>query len=316
MANGVLDNIQVWANLNESQKKPHDVGASGVRRHLVRGSAMSQTYQFQQFLASLPSFVMCSDDPTTYGVSRNTRLEATSRAYIAPNARNLIWAMVFDIDRPEASVAWQDTDRLFPRPNWITQNPKNTHAHLAYALAIPVSRSPASRDAPQRLLARIQHAMTGLLSADRGYSHCLTKTPNHSRWRTFYERPEPYTLDELKDYLSDDLPLRIARNDAVGIGRNVTLFDALRKWSYRNRIHYTDFETWQAVCITQAQLFNTNIAPLTVAECKSIGKSVAKWTWKHISTEAFSELQRQRQTLQVSKRQSKILDLHARICNL
>ncbi|WP_204271359.1 replication initiation protein, partial [Citrobacter freundii] len=88
-------------------------------------------------------------------------------------------AMVFDVDRPEAATAWQDAPTECPRPNWVTQNPRNGHAHLGYVLASPVSRTLKARATPQRFLARIQHGLTMALDADRAYTHRLTKTPDH-----------------------------------------------------------------------------------------------------------------------------------------
>lgn len=96
--------------------------------------------------------------------------------------------------------------------------PRNGHAHLGYVLASPVSRTLKARATPQRFLARIQHGLTMALDADRAYTHRLTKTPDHPTWRTFWERPDPYELGELRDYLGDRLPLRIARLEAVGRG--------------------------------------------------------------------------------------------------
>ncbi|WP_368737393.1 replication initiation protein, partial [Serratia marcescens] len=78
------------------------------------------------------------------------------------------------MDRPEAATAWQDAPTECPRPNWVTQNPRNGHAHLGYVLASPVSRTLKARATPQRFLARIQHGLTMALDADRAYTHRLT----------------------------------------------------------------------------------------------------------------------------------------------
>lgn len=276
---------------------------------------MQQPYQFQLFNTSLPRFLSCTDELQN-GVRTLPRPEALKRAYIDPNSRSLVWALVFDIDRPEAATAWQDAPIDLPRPNWITQNPRNGHAHLGYALAAPVSRSLKSRSTPQRFLARIQHGMTSALDADRSYTHRLTKTPTHKKWRTFFERGEPYELGELRDYLGTDLPLKIARLDAVGEGRNVTLFDGLRRWAYRSRTQFNNYEMWERACRSHADALNAFASPLPTREVHQVAKSVAKWTWTHITDTGFSELQRKRQQLQVSKRQEKIIDNIARTLNL
>ncbi|VXG73275.1 Rep protein CDS [Salmonella enterica subsp. enterica serovar Derby] len=101
-----------------------------------------------------------------------------------------MWVLLFDVDHPLAAMAWDAAG--LPPPTWTAQNPENGHAHIAYALSAPVAKSDAARLKPLRLLARIQHAMTDALSADRGYVGLITKTPNHARWRTTVWRPEPY----------------------------------------------------------------------------------------------------------------------------
>lgn len=255
---------------------------------------MPQPYQRSLFSASLPRWLACSDDPAAYGVDRLPREQAIRRAYIDPNPAAMLWAMVFDIDRPEAATAWQDAPTDLPRPNWITQNPRNGHAHLGYVLAAPVSRTLKARGTPQRLAARVQHGLTLALDADRAYTHRLTKTPDHATWRTFWERREPYELLELRDYLGDALPLRIARREAVGEGRNVCLFDGLRRWAYRARLDFNDRDEWERACRAQADALNTFAAPLSAREAGQVAKSVAGWTWKHITPAAFAEIQRKR----------------------
>lgn len=276
---------------------------------------MPRTYQPDLFAASLPRWLACTDN-LAEGIERQPREKAVRRAYIDPNPSALVWAMVFDIDRPEAATAWQDSLATCPRPNWITQNPRNGHAHLGYALAAPVSRTLKARATPQRFLARIQHGLTLSLDADRAYTHRLTKTPDHPTWRTFWERPDPYDLDELRDYLGDRLPLRIPRAEAVGEGRNVCLFDALRRWAYRARLSFNDWDAWERACHAHAQGLNIFACPLSASEARQVAKSVAKWTWANITPQAFSAIQRDRQRRQVAKRRAEIIDTHARILSL
>ena len=245
--------------------------------------------QLDLFRELTPAGMWCTNDPERYGQRHLPRSPALRRAYIDPNPAGQVWAMVFDIDRPGAAVAWDDAD--MPAPNWVAENPANGHAHLGYILAAPVSRSDASRGKPLRYLARIECAMTNALDADRTYSHRLTKNPGHPRWRTFFERGRPYELDELRDYLPDNLPLRIPRAEAVGEGRNVTLFDGLRYWSYRHRLAFNVYDAWHAACRQRARALNEFAHPLPDREAMHTAKSVAKWTWVRISPEAFAAVQ-------------------------
>lgn len=274
---------------------------------------MTGFYQPDLFAASLPRWLACTDHPAD-GITRLPAAEAIKRAHIAPNSRSLAWALTFDVDRPEAGAAWLDAD--LPQPNWIAQNPANGHAHLGYALLAPVSRSLLSRGCPQRYMARIQHAMTQGLRADRAYTHFLTKTPGHARWRTIWGRQQPYSLDELRRALPEDLPLprKISRREAVGFGRNVSLFDSLRAWAYRARLEYSRFEAWQDACLCHAQALNTFAAPLPFSELRSTARSVAKWTWANISPAGFAERQAQRQARQAAKRQATTMQRLMEFC--
>ena len=264
-------------------------------------------YQPDLFANNLPRFIACSDDYAN--VVNLPRADAIKRAHIAPNSRGLVWAMAFDIDRPEGGAAWIDAD--LPSPNWTAQNPKNGHAHLGYALLAPVSRSVFSRGCPQRYLARIQHAMTRALGADQAYTHFLTKTPGHARWRTIWGREQPYSLPELARALPEDLPLpkRIKTAEAVGLGRNVTLFDGLRAWAYRSRLDYSRFEAFSEACLYQAIALNVFAAPLPVSELRSTARSVAKWTWERFSAAEFAAVQRQRQARWAASRRTSLLDI-------
>lgn len=276
---------------------------------------MNPHYQPDLFASSLPRWLACSDDPQEWGIQRLPRESALKRAYVDPNPSSLVWAMVFDIDRAGAATAWQDANA--PRPNWIAQNPRNSHAHLGYMLAAPVSRTLKARGTPQRFLARIQHGLTGLLDADRAYTHHLTKTPDHPRWRTFWERPDPYELGELRDYLGERLPLRIARSEAVGEGRNITLFDTLRFWAYRARLDYTDRDAWDREVLAHAEALNVFTAPLGFNEVRQVAKSVAGWTWKNTTREEFAAIQSARGAKGARKtnatKQAAAMDLTAEI---
>jgi hypothetical protein len=273
---------------------------------------MSPPYQPALFESSLPKWLACTDELAA-GIQHHPRQKALKRAYIDPNPSALVWAMVFDVDRPEAATAWQDAPTECPRPNWVTQNPRNGHAHLGYVLASPVSRTLKARATPQRFLARIQHGLTMAVDADRAYTHRLTKTPDHPTWRTFWERPDPYELGELRDYLGDRLPLRIARLEAVGEGRNVTLFDGLRKWAYRARLGYSDWHLWERACRSHADALNAFASPLTTREAHQVAKSVAKWTWTNITPTAFSKIQAERGSQNGANKKIAAMDFTAEI---
>ena len=255
-------------------------------------------YEFyrQEFFKAMPypARPLCSDD-LSHGLWRSPLDEALEQPYIQANPQQRIWALIFDVDRPAAAFAWDDAS--LPPPTWTAMNPRNGHAHLGYTLNTPVARSDTARLKPIRLLARIQHAMTEALNADRAYTGLITKTPTHPQWHTDVWRPAPYDLDELRDWLPDNLPLpqRIKKSESLGLGRNVFLFESLRQWAYRNRRHASAFEPWLAACLEHGQAVNTFTTPLLPNEVKATAKSVAKWTWSRFDVAAsdarFSALQ-------------------------
>ncbi|MDM3685944.1 replication initiation protein [Proteus mirabilis] len=233
--------------------------------------------------------------------------KAITKPYIAPNNSSFINCLLFDIDKPDAGASWLDNN--IAMPNWICQNPLNGHAHYGYMLKTPVSRTLKARGTPQRYLARIQQAMTEQLEADAGYAHFLTKTPAHDKHRTIWGRSEPFTLDELRDGLDADLPLRLKRETAVGEGRNVTLFDGLRFWAYRERLKYNDFDRWFTACLSHAQALNQFSCPLGYNELKSTAKSVAKWTWQNINANGLSKAQTNRIRKRWAKNNAELIDI-------
>lgn len=265
---------------------------------------MIRSYQLDLFTSSLGGYLACSDD---FGnVVRLPREKALQKPYIAPNNASFINCLLFDIDTEEAGAAWLDNDA--PMPNWICQNPSNGHAHYGYQLIAPVPRTLKARASPQRYLARIQHALNGKLGADTAYAHFLTKTPEHPNHRTIWGRQQGYSLDELGEWLGDDLPLKIKRSEAVGEGRNVTLFDGLRFWAYRERLKHNCFDHWFNTCLSHAHGLNQFISPLPCNEVRSTAKSVAKWTWANITDKGFSEAQTARVKRRWVKHEAKAMD--------
>lgn len=293
------------------KKTPTDGNQSGLDIYLTLRTTgkqcMHRSYQLDLLNSTLGDYLACSDD---FGnVIRLPKQEAFKQAYIAPNNSSFINCLLFDIDNEEAGATWLDCDA--PMPNWICQNPHNGHAHYGYQLIAPVPRTLKARASPQRYLARIQHAMTEQLKADRAYSHFLTKTPEHPNHRTIWGRKQPYTLPELAEWLPDDLPLpkRIKRTEAVGEGRNVTLFDSLRHWAYRQRLSYNSYDLWLNACLGYAHSLNQFSCPLPLNEVRHTANSVAKWTWRNISDKGFSQVQQRRNKRSVAIRQQHIMDI-------
>jgi hypothetical protein len=136
------------------------------------------------------------------------------------------------------------------------------------------------------------------LQADAGYSGIITKTPGHARWLLLRGPRLAYDLGELAEYLPGLEKHRPKRRvEEVGLGRNVTLFDALRKWAYKGIRGYwggglDGWNAWVSVVNSKALIYNADFkTPLEGREVWHIAKSVAKWSWRNLSAEGFSQWQ-------------------------
>lgn len=231
----------------------------------------------------LPRKPYCTDHLGD-GLAIRALKSAMKRQYIQMNPPHLCFWLTLDIDRPGGALAWEDAG--LPPPAFAVANRENAHAHITWGLSAPVLTTEAARQAPLRYLNAIRNAYTSLTNADRGYSGLITKNPRNSRWRTLYGAPKLYDLGELAEYVDLD-KFKDTRSNAeqVGIGRNVSLFDHVRKWSYTEirlfrgpgRQH---FEVWANHVLSQVEARNGDFRePLPFSEVKAIAKSIAKWTW-------------------------------------
>jgi len=247
------------------------------------------TKQLDLFSSRLPSKPYCSDD-LAGGLRIRNRDHALRHKHIQHNPPPLIAWLVYDVDRPGSADEW--IHAMLPPPAWVAVNPANGHSHIAYGLEAPVARTDAARAAPLRLAAAIEAAYRDALGADRGYAGLITKNPLSDAWRVW--TPESankgiYDLGELAEYVT--LPKRLPKRDLnVGLGRNVALFDGLRKWAYRA---IRDFwkpggaDAWHTAVLEKAESLNEFIEPLPLSEIKATAKSVARWTWKHTTPNGF-----------------------------
>lgn len=242
----------------------------------------------------------CSDDKT----ARNIRSlqSALTRPYIQANPPHLrVWS-IYDIDREAAAIAWEDAN--VPEPNWAAIDRVTTHGHLVWGLSAPVLvDSPDLRQGPLRYLCAVEHAMRERLDADQGYAGLMTKNPAHSQWKVFRGPKEHYELGDLAGWL--DLPNFIPKRkpEEIGLGRNVSLFDWLRKLAYTQIKGYKgdvkNFVLWQSYLNNRALERNGDfLYPLQGNEVWHIAKSVSKWVWRSFDISAsdarFSALQAHR----------------------
>lgn len=239
-----------------------------------------------------------ASDNLRAGCWREPRAKALARRYIQLNAAHLVWCIVVDVDHDE--VAWKLDAANLPEPSWTAVNPFNGHAHVAYVLEVPVPRSDAARVKPLRFLARIEAGLVAALEGDTAYAGLLTKNPLHRAWHTFWcSEDGVYTLGELAEALGDRLPRQLPRRTehSHGLGRNVTLFNSLRKWAYTAIRRYREDgrEQWEEMTLAWAQGINLGFPePLPEREVRDTARSVAKWVWTNFSEEQFRKIQKAR----------------------
>lgn len=279
----------------------------------MNAAAQLREQQADLFRSRLPRRPYATDH-LEWGVRPWSQSVAVQKRYIQANPPCVNFWLVFDVDRPDAVLRWEDAN--LPAPTWIARNPENGHAHLAYGLAVPVVSSDAARAAPLKLAAAIQRAYTETLGADCGYSGLICKNPLHPSWEVlWYYRGEGdlYSLADLSDYV--DLAQfngKRRRVSDVGLGRNVTLFDKLRQWAYgavRDYWKPGGYTDWQAAVLSKAGRYNTFREPLGTNEVRGIAKSVCNWVWKHFTPAEFRAAQGRRGRRKGEKERKELLPL-------
>ena len=244
----------------------------------------------QYFDENLPHRPYHTDD-LAFGLRISGKGRALLARYIQQNQPHAQFWLVFDVDREGAAIDWSDLNA--PAPNITIKNPVNGHAHLLYALNIAVRTAPDASVKALKYAAAIERALCEKLGADVNYSGLICKNPFHLEWQVMEWREEAYTLDELADYLDLSASARRRVDKDYGMGRNWYLFEKGRKWSYRAiRQGWPAFSPWLDAVIQRVEMYNASLpVPLSPAECRAIGKSIAKYTYRKFSPEGFSAVQ-------------------------
>lgn len=227
--------------------------------------------------------------------------QAVLHPYISANPPHLrIWSL-HDIDRPGAATAWEAAG--LPPPAWTAVNRANGHAHSAWGLSAPVLVDGlGARDAPMRYLAAVESLMRERMQADQGFVGLVTKNPSWPGWQVLRGPRLTYDLAELAAALPGIEKHRPRRRpELVGLGRNVHLFDTVRKWAYKGVRSYwggglQGWNAWLSATNSKALEMNADLfgaRHLDGREVWHLARSVAKWTWRNFSPEGFSRWQSQ-----------------------
>lgn len=241
------------------------------------------------FYQNLPHKPYCMDEIPGYMHIR-PKEKALQKPYIQINPPCFVAHLVFDIDKEDAFFAWSDAN--LPQPNWISKNKENGHVHIGYMLSTPVCTTNNARQKIVRYLARIQHAYTNKLGADKGYVGLIAKNPLHNEWDNHILSTKAYELNYLADFV-DLEPLSTKQTEVSGLGRNCTLFDIVRHWAYKAIRELSDvgYDEWQAEVLSKAANVNTGFfSPLDHREVNSTARSIAKWVWRNHGSAEFQAI--------------------------
>jgi hypothetical protein len=207
-------------------------------------------------------------------------------AEIAPDPPGWLTALRFDIDTEGGGAAWIEAE--LPAPNLVVINPRNGHAHLIYLLGgwIRTDFGDPSRLKVVRYAAAIERAYAAALGSDKAYSGRFHHNPLSAAYVTKVGRNAPYSLAELAQYV--DLATPAVKPAPLGIGRNVEVFDRLRRWAYTAIADWKigTHDAWHEAVARRAGQLAADVGvasprgPLKQNEVGHIAKSVARWVWE------------------------------------
>ena len=277
---------------------------------------LQKEYSRSDFINQIISRPFCTDDFKRDGIYRTNKRRALNSVYIEHNNDSFINSIVFDIDSDTAAIAWQDAD--IPKPNFITQNPANGHAHLFYALSSPVCITENARRKPQKLLKGVIEGLTERLGADPCYTGKITKNPLNPRWRTFWNEQPRFELNYLCEFIDTNKRVKKeVRKSIVAEGRNTALFDNLRFYAYSIIFKYQKndyFCGFMSELEEEAEHINDSFEDqLCFKEINHTIRSISSWVWGTFDSDTFSEIQSNRAKKAKGKIKSKTKNKLSRI---
>ena len=118
-------------------------------------------------------------------------------------------------------------------PNWTVTRKAGGGTHAVWNLERPVHRGESARPSPLRALARVSEYYAAALKADAGYNGVLAHNPMSGAhgpgFSTNWFYRQPYALPQLGEVIPSGW--RKPTIAVTAIGRNCSMFDALRRWA-------------------------------------------------------------------------------------
>jgi hypothetical protein len=239
-----------------------------------RANRYSAVHSLATAISSKP---YCSSNFST-GVQIRPKFTALERPHIQINTPWEVKYIVLDVDKPLYELSnWKI------KPSLVVLNPENDHYHVYFQLETPVLMGEKANPHPQAYLKAVIKKMITAFDADPNYSGLIAKNPLHHRWQIApYKGRTTYSLKRLEKAVSG-YPQAVKTNliDSVE-GRNCTVFDTLRFWSYRQIQAFQSPLDWDIHVMDKCLSIN-QMLPIALEdrEAFQIGKSVSKWTWRN-----------------------------------
>ena len=251
----------------------------------------------QALAAALPVALRATDQ---WGLPVLTypRAVAIRKRYAALDPEGFRAVLPFDLDHDDA-CRWRA--QALPEPTVTMRNPDNERSHVLYGLKHPVRIGAEEERKSERWAEAIKACMAVRLDADRFYSGVFVKSPWCPQWRVQWGATAFYTLGELAAHVPEAARwVRLRGEDLTGMGRNCATFDAIRFWAYarvreRKKMGVTCSQ-WIDELARECWLYSLreHEPALGERECRDIGHSIGKWTWRKFNDRAFSERQARR----------------------
>ena len=150
-------------------------------------------------------------------------------------AANSYTCLILDLDgwgsyeRAERAVRLTKVGAL----NWAVENRRTGGVHGVWTLANPVHRADMALAAPLKKYGRISEYYAAAVGADAGYTGVLTHNPMEAAqlagFQTHWLRREPYTLDELAEFVP--FGWRRPKVSRTAAGRNCDVFAHCMRWA-------------------------------------------------------------------------------------
>ena len=195
-------------------------------------------------------------------------------------AANSYTCLILDLDgrgsyeRAERAVRQTKVGAL----NWAVENRRTGGVHGVWTLANPVHRADMALAAPLKKYGRISEYYAAALGADAGYTGVLTHNPIEDAqlpgFETHWLRREPYTLDELAEFVP--FGWRRPKVSRTVAGRNCDVFAHCMRWAGSPA-------NLNSAVLAEARRVNDGFdVPLDPPEVAGIARSVEryrrKWT--------------------------------------